>query len=382
MPPESADIVIVGGGPTGAALALALRSSGLSVVLLEAKDSLASDSRPLALSYGSRLILEHLGVWKRVAAPTPILNIHVSQRGGFGRSVLSAAEAGVPALGYVVAYSELQSALQHDLNGCLRGATVLRIEAGAESAKAEFTYLGNMRQVSCKLLVVAEGGRNLEGVEGVTHREKDYHQNAVVTQVNTRAPHRNVAYERFTSQGPIALLPFGEKLALVWTTSPQVAEKLCGLNDALFLQRLHQHFGDRLGGFTGTGKRASFPLKLKYAISPTLQRTVILGNAAQTLHPVAGQGFNLGLRDSWELSEIILRSTVQQLGASEMLRSYRGRRRLDRYGGIFFTDTLLRLFTRDSAPLSAARGFALAALDAMPAAKRFLMRRMIFGTRG
>lgn len=382
MPPESADILIIGGGPTGAALALALRGSGLSVVLLEAKDTIASDPRPLALSYGSRLILERLGVWSSVAAPTPILGIHVSQRGGFGRSMLSAKEAGVPALGYVVSHSELQLALQQALTDCFTGATVSRIDAGGESACAEFSYRGNTQQISAKLLVLADGGRGLEGLEGVTLREKDYRQSAMVTQVKAHAPHCNIAYERFTPQGPLALLPFGEKLALVWTTAPQVAEMLCGLSDALFLQRLHQHFGDRLDGFTETGKRASFPLKLKYAITPTMQRLVILGNAAQTLHPVAGQGFNLGLRDAWELSEIILRSAAQQLGTSEMQQAYRARRRLDRYGGIFFTDTLLSLFTNDSAPLRAARGLALATLDAMPSAKRFLMKRMIFGARG
>jgi 2-octaprenyl-6-methoxyphenol hydroxylase len=382
MPPESADILIVGGGPTGAALALALRCSGYSVVLLEAKESLTDDPRPLALSYGSRLILERLGVWASVVAPTPILSIHVSQRGGFGRSVLSAKEAGLPALGYVVSHSELQSALRHVLTNCFNGATVLRIEAGEESARAEFSYRGNVQQIDAKLLVLADGGRGLEGIEGVTQKEKDYHQCAVVTQVKAHAPHCNIAYERFTPQGPLALLPFGEKLALIWTTAPQVAEMLCGLSEALFLQRLHQHFGDRLGGFTEAGKRASFPLKLKYSITPTMQRIVIMGNAAQTLHPVAGQGFNLGLRDAWELSEIILRSAAQQLGTSEMLQAYRARRRLDRYGGIFFTDTLLSLFTSDSAPLRAARGFALAALDALPAAKRFLMSRMIFGARG
>jgi 2-octaprenyl-6-methoxyphenol hydroxylase len=381
MPPESADILIVGGGPTGAALSLALRSSGLNVVLLEAKEFITNDPRPLALSYGSRLILERLGVWAKVAEPTPILSIHVSQRGGFGRSLLSSKEAGVPALGYVVSHSQLQSALRSALTNSFGGATVLRVEADDKMARAEFSYRGNTQQIIAKLLVVAEGGRGLEGVEGMTQREKDYSQSAVVTQVRTHAPHYNVAYERFTPQGPLALLPFGEKLALVWTTAPQVAEMLCGLSDALFLQRLHQHFGDRLGKFTETANRASFPLKLKYAITPATQRLVFLGNAAQTLHPVAGQGFNLGLRDSWELSEIIMRNT-SQLGTQEMLRAYRTRRRLDRYGGIFFTDTLLTLFTNNILPLRVARGLALAALDTMPGAKRFLMRRMIFGARG
>ena len=179
MPPDFADILIVGGGPTGAALSLALRCSGYSVVLLEAKDSLTDDPRPLALSYGSRLILERLGVWASVAAPTPILSIHVSQRGGFGRSVLSAKEACLPALGYVVSHSKLQSALQHALTGCFNGATVLRIEASEESARAEFSYRSNTQQIGAKLLVLADGGRSLENVEGVTQREKDYRQSAV-----------------------------------------------------------------------------------------------------------------------------------------------------------------------------------------------------------
>ncbi|HSS46632.1 MAG TPA: FAD-dependent monooxygenase [Burkholderiales bacterium] len=384
MPPESAAIVIVGGGPVGAALALALRASSHSVLLLEARETTANDPRPLALSHGSRLILERLKVWSAVKTPTPILNIHISQRGGFGSSRLTAQEADVPALGYVVSYAELQSALQQALHGLeyLTGANVVRIEADENAVSAEFTHRGSTRKISAELLVLADGGRGMEGVNGIKLREKDYHQCAVVTQVKTELPHRNMAFERFTPQGPVALLPFGEQFALVWATAPEDAGELLKFDDTAFLQRLHEHFGDRLGKFVAAAKRASFPLKLKYAADPTAQRVVILGNAAQTLHPVAGQGFNLGLRDAWELSEVILRTATQQLDTAEMLNAYRQRRKLDRGGGIFFTDMLLRIFSNDLAPLRAARGMALTALDVLPAAKRFLMRRMIFGARG
>ena len=384
MPPESAAIVIVGGGPVGAVLALALRASSHSVLLLEARESSANDPRPLALSHGSRLILERLKIWSAVKTPTPILNIHVSQRSGFGSSRLTAQEADVPALGYVVSYAELQSALQQALHRLeyLTGANVVRIEADENTVSAEFTHRGSTHKISAGLLVLADGGRGLEGVKGIELREKDYHQCAVVTQVKTELPHRNMAFERFTPQGPVALLPFGDQFALVWTAAPEAAGELLKLDDTAFLQRLHQHFGDRLGKFVAAAKRASFPLKLKYAAAPTAQRVVILGNAAQTLHPVAGQGFNLGLRDAWELSEVILCTATQLLGTAEMLNTYHQRRKLDRGGGIFFTDMLLRIFSNDLAPLRAARGMALTALDVLPAAKRFLMRRMIFGARG
>lgn len=384
MPPESAAIVIVGGGPVGAALALGVRAGSRSILLLEARENSANDPRPLALSHGSRLILERLKVWSAVKTPTPILSIHVSQRGGFGSSRLTAREAGVPALGYVVPYAELQSALQQALHGpeYLSGANVVRIETDENAASAEFIYRGSTHKIRADLLVLADGGRGLEGVNGIELREKDYRQCAVVTQVKSELPHRNMAFERFTPQGPVALLPFGEQFALVWTATPEDAGALLQLDDAAFLQRLHEHFGDRLGKFVAAAKRASFPLKLKYADNPTAQRVVILGNAAQTLHPVAGQGFNLGLRDAWELNEVILRSAAEQIGTAEMLKAYRRRRKLDRSGGIFFTDMLLRIFSNDLAPLRAARGMALTALDVLPAAKRFLMRRMIFGARG
>jgi 2-octaprenyl-6-methoxyphenol hydroxylase len=381
---EQAGVLIVGGGPVGAALALALRASSCDVLLLDARETVADDPRPLALSHGSRLILERLKVWDAVKNPTPILNIHISQRGGFGVSRLGAREAAVPALGYVVAYAELQAALKHALQGIhLRnGANVVRIESGTDAMHAEYLYRGTTHKISTQLLVVADGGRGLEGINGIKQKEKDYRQCAVVTQVKSERPHCNTAFERFTPQGPAALLPFGEQFALVWTAAPEAAENLLKLDDEQFLRELHEHFGDRLGQFIATAKRASFPLKLRYAVQPTAPRVVILGNAAQTLHPVAGQGVNLGLRDAWELSEVILRGAAQQLGGAEMLDTYRKRRKLDRGGGIFFTDTLLRLFNNDIPPLRAALGLALAPLDVMPLAKRFLMRRMIFGARG
>ncbi|MGH8750870.1 MAG: FAD-dependent monooxygenase [Burkholderiales bacterium] len=381
---ETVDIVIVGGGPVGAALALALRAGRHSVALLEARATPGNDARPLALAHGSRLILERLEVWAAVKTPTPILNIHISQRGGFGVSRLTAREAALPALGYVVSHAQLQTALQQQLQAVnvRNGAQVRRITADENSVCAEYTQGGDARKINAKLLVLADGGRGLEGVNGIEHKEKDYRQCAVVTQVSTELPHHHTAYERFTPQGPVALLPFGEQFALVRTAAPDEAQQLLALDDDAFLQQLHRHFGDRLGKFISVAKRASFPLKLKYALQPTAERVVILGNAAQTLHPVAGQGFNLGLRDAWELSEVILGADELQLGTAPMLAAYLKRRKLDRQGGIFFTDTLLRVFNNDIPPLRAARGLALSALDMMPFAKRFVVRRMIFGARG
>jgi 2-octaprenyl-6-methoxyphenol hydroxylase len=193
-----------------------------------------------------------------------------------------------------------------------------------------------------------------------------------------------VAYERFTPDGPVALLPSGEYFALVWTVSPSLAQEILSLDDAAFLARLHAHFGNRLGKFVETGKRAGFPLALKYATPVTACRTVLIGNAAQTLHPVAGQGFNLGLRDAWELADEIIAPPLSplELGTPSMLARYGERRRVDSSAGRIFTDSLVRLFSNDDPLLSSMRSLGLSALDCLPQAKRFVARRMMFGARG
>lgn len=375
------DVLIVGGGPVGAALALALRGSGLAVGLLDAQARHAmADPRPIALSYGSRMILERLGVWELLAPATPILRIHVSQRGGFGRVELDAASARLPALGYVVDYGRLAATLALEAGGVVHSirAAAGAIEAGTTAAVVRFADRGDGGHASARLLAVADGG----ALPVAAVRICDYRQAAVTTRVTCGVPHRNVAYERFTPEGPLALLPSGEALALVWTTTPEHARQLCAHTEGGFLKRLQGAFGNRLGCFATAGDRAWTPLALKIADRVAEPRTVVLGNAAQTLHPVAGQGLNLGLRDAWELAAAIRDCERDEIGGPEQIRGYSARRRLDRGGGIFFTDALVRLFSNDIAPLRLARGLGLAALGAVPPARDFVVNRMTFGTRG
>jgi 2-octaprenyl-6-methoxyphenol hydroxylase len=379
------DVVIVGGGPIGAALAIALQGSGLTVLVLEARPDAGNsdDARTLAMSYGSRLILERLGIWSQIEPVTPIESIHVSQRGGFGRTLLSADEAGLPALGYVVGYARLQQAfgkaIGSEYTTLMAGAEVLSMDPTAEAVRIGYRARGIMYSAAARLLVIADGGGSAGLRAGAAVKVREYGQDAVVGLVETSQPHGRKAFERFTPDGPIALLPFENRYALVWTATPEAATGLMGLPAAGFLEQLQGHFGDRAGRFISTEARARFPLILRYAADPVLPRAVMLGNAAQALHPIAGQGFNLGLRDAWELGETLLMQAARDPGADECLSSYRTTRRPDRLRGIVLTHSLVKIFSNDFAPLRATRGAALALLDLVPPAKRVFMQRMIFG---
>jgi 2-octaprenyl-6-methoxyphenol hydroxylase len=388
---DHVDVLIAGGGPVGATLALALRGSGRSVSVLEARSDFSErpDPRTLALSYGSRLILDRLGIWPELApTATAIETIHISQKGGLGRAVLHAADEGFPALGHVVSYAALDRALHRALEAAegeidyVTGARVVATRATQGYATAEYEQSGRSQLVTARLLALADGGRALGEMSGMKRHVRDYGQSAVIAQVQTELPHNHVAYERFTPEGPAALLPSGDGFALVWTARPDAATALCELDDGVFLARLHEHFGDRLGRFISAGKRSTFPLSLHYSRPVVGSRTVLLGNAAQMLHPVAGQGFNMGLRDAWELSSQVRATEADDLGGVRMLARYRDGRRLDTTGGILFTDTLVRLFSNDNAVLQHARGIGLIALEALPPLKHFVARRMIFGAKG
>ncbi len=382
----SHDLAIVGGGPVGAALALALADRGLDVALFEARaDPAAStDDRTLAISYGARLILERIGIWDALPAPTPIETIHVSQQGGFGRSLLGAAECGVPALGYVLRYAGLQRALGEALAGSrgiavFAGASVEHLSPAADRVGFQVRRGAELQDASARLLVVADGGVQLAAQVGAIVRSRDYAQEAIVGNVQTSLPHGLRAYERFCAGGPVALLPFEDRHALIWTATPEQAAGLGALPDAQFLAALQRHFGDRAGRFLSVSRRARFPLSLRYALDPVLGRTVLLGNSAQALHPIAGQGFNLGLRDAWDLSEILLRESGADPGGNALLERYRNLRSRDRNAGIAFTDSLVRIFASDRESLRWMRGGGLALLDVLPAARRMFVRRMIFG---
>ena len=368
-------VAIVGGGPAGMALALALHRQGMPARIFEARrrGDVRQDARILALSHGSRLILETLGVWAQIEA-TPILHIHISQRGGFGRTRLSAAEQGLPALGYVVPAASLSNALDAALLAAgvpyLERTQVERVDCSDAGARAH-TGAG---EVGAHLVVYAEGAAGLDA-EACS---RDYGQSAVVCHVELALPHGNCAWERFTPDGPLALLPLGAGMSVVYTCPSVDAELLGLLDDADFIIRLQAQFGSRLR-FVGATPRHVYPLALRYRRSPVAVRSVWIGNAAQTLHPVAGQGFNLALRDIAQLSTIL--AGRPDPGAAAVLQAYAAARRLDRLAGIRCTDALARLFVLDWPLAQTARGAGLAALDLLPPLRGFLARRMIFGAR-
>lgn len=381
------DIAIIGGGPVGAALALALRGSKLKVCVLEARpaNTASNDARALALSYGSRLLLDRLGVWDALHDVSAIRTIHISQKQSFGRAVLHADELNVPELGYVLPYPALQDALtdalRHSDVVSIYGASVTQLKSETDQAAITYQQDGAEHTLHARLAVVADGGKLL--AQQYPPEVRDYGQSALITHITCSAPQPITAFERFTPQGPLALLPFQHGYEVVWTASHQAAQEMLAWDDAKFLHELHSHFGDRVGEFLTVSKRTCFPLGLRRAPQQVpMPHVVLLGNAAQTMHPVAGQGFNMGLRDAWELAQEILDATPETLGTEAMLAAYRSQRRTDREAGIRFTDGLVRLFSNDLPVLSAGRAAALSALDCLPFAKKFVAKRMMFGANG
>ena len=371
---NACDVLIAGGGPVGAALALALRGGGLDVRLVEPAEGRADSLRPVALSHGSRLILERLKAFDATLA-TPIETIHVSQTGGIGRTRISNADLGVPALGYVVNLGALAAELKQRIAVEHVGGRVSQWQSAADTVTAT---LDDGTTMQARLLVLADGGQSA----GDDLAMRDYGQSAVVALVRTEAAPAARAWERFTPEGPLALLPFADRYALVWTVASINAAPLLALSDKLFLERLHARFGDRLGRFTEVSDRASVPLRLRFHTnSIAAARAIVVGNAAQTLHPVAGQGLNLGLRDAYELALLLRATPRERIGDAEFLTAYRAQRRHDRGATIGITDTLIRVFSNDDAAMRTMRGIALATLDVLPSARRFFARRMMYGLR-
>jgi 2-octaprenyl-6-methoxyphenol hydroxylase len=383
------DVVIVGAGPVGATLALALTAGEVDVVALDARPArtIARGDRSLALSHGSRLIYERLGIWGDIAAKegavTAISAIDISQRGGFGAARLDAEEQRVPALGYVVSYRALQAALDAALDRA--GAQVEhefvvdRVVSTPAYACVEGRRDGVRSTWTGRLAAAADGGGDI--VAGVTRRRHDYGQVALVGKVWMREAHGGVAFERFTPDGPMALLPEDDHYGLVWTTTPERGDALVATSEPEFLIGLRQRFGPRAGDFVRVADRRTFPLLLDFADRIVAERTVLLGNAAQALHPVAGQGFNLGVRDAWELAQELLAAPRDQIGARDRVARYAKRRRADRWAGIAFTHGVLGAFGNDSALLRWPRGLALTLLDSLPPVKRSFTRGMLFGLR-
>ena len=394
------DIAICGAGPAGMALAALLVKRGVPaarIALIDAKtlEQASHDPRSLALSWGSRQILEEIGAWPQ--AVTPIHQIHVSRRGQFGRSLIDRDEHGLPALGYVTRYGDIATTLgaactqagiamlrptrvvaldEQDDHVALTLEPVVPAQAGTPLASAaeqwDSRLRGNDGVVRAAIVVQAEGG--LFNEQESRAQRRDYDQTAIIAQVRSSAPIPHRAYERFTEQGPLALLPQGEEYSLVWCARPDAAQALQALDDASFLAQLGQAFGARLGSFVSASPRLAFPLGLN-ADPRSTARTVAIGNAAQTLHPVAGQGLNLGLRDAAVLARLLAKKA-----APAMLSQFVEQRQQDRSTTVRVTDTMARIFANDS-PAQALLGLSLAAIDMINPARSLLAELMMYGRR-
>ncbi|OIR04592.1 2-octaprenyl-6-methoxyphenol hydroxylase [mine drainage metagenome] len=385
---NTGNIVIVGGGPVGAVLALLLAKQGIACTVLEARKQGAAftESRALALSFGSRRILERLGIWPQLSPRATAINtIHVSQKGSIGRSVLHAHDYQQEALGYVLSYGALSEALdtalaeQPEVNFIFE-ASAETITHNTTQASVTYSHQNQSHTLDSTLLVLADGGRSLDEIAGLTRETKEYGHDALITKVRAELPHNNIAYERFTTNGPMALLPNGERdFSLVWTGRKDLIEPLLTLSDDAFLAQFHAQFGDRVGRFLSVEKRMCFPLRLSQLKTSNTQHLVVIGNAAQTMHPVAGQGFNVGLRDAGALAKQIAITPVLELGSSEMLATYQTSRKTDTRNGLLFTDFLVNIFSNDILGMPALRSTGLGLFDLLKPVKKHLVSKMSFG---
>jgi len=392
-PAADYDVVIVGGGMVGASLALALIHTPLRILVIEAfapesGEQPSFDERTSALGNGSRQVFEALGLWDHLLPDAaPIRRIHVSDAGHFGFARLDAAEFGQAAIGYVVP----NRVIGRELWGALRRAAridvrmparVTRVHAVADAASVEFTDDRGAQRVSARLVVAADGAQSLvRAAAGIEATRDDYDQTAIIASLRTDRADDGTAYERFTSAGPMALLPLklplpGHWRALVWAARPDDAAALLALDAASFLSRWQDAFGWRAGRALQLGRRVAYPLALVRAGSGIAPRAVLLGNASQSLHPVAGQGFNLGLRDAAGLAELLAQAARagEDVGAPALLERYAAAREADREGVVRLTDGLVRGFSDARAGRATLRNLGLLAFDLLPPAKRALSR--------
>ncbi len=387
--PYDYDLIIVGGGLAGNGLALALKDSGLRIAIVEAqppeqlRNSPAGD-RALALAAGTVNVLEELGIWSGISAQAEaIKHIHISDRGHFGKVRLSAAKEHVAALGYVITARTIESHLaalvQQASITLLCPARVVGLMSSEHGVNVSLKHHNDSLNVSAKLLVGADGGNStVRKLLNINQRTTDYGQTALVTTVKSSLANNNTAFERFTESGPLALLPLDKRhCSVVWTRSTEDAQALMLGSEADFLTQLQACFGYKLGELSLTAPRRAFPLALIRAESMLSGRAVIIGNAAHQLHPVAGQGFNLGLRDVMQLAQMLRQQhniDNNDIGAADFLTHYAQLRQHDHDRVIGFTDSLVKIFSHDNLALAAARNFGLALLDHLPPAKALLAK--------
>lgn len=398
------DVLIIGGGMVGASLAAALGQLPLRVGVVEAVDAQSAeqpsfDARAIALSQGSKRIFQGLDLWDDIQerGATAITRIHVSDRGHFGRTRLSAEQERVEALGYVVEAGVLGAVLLPSLRGLPNAericpARIKTLAFDPDRVTATLDCAGAERVVSTRLLVAADGGRSsVREILGGRMTRLGYGQTAVIAHVVTDREHGGVAYERFTDTGPLALLPcrgsrgtpderYGDRRwSLVWTAREAEVEGIVALDDDAFLARLQERFGTRAGRFEAVDGRHAYPLGLQYVRDYVRERVVFIGNAAHSLHPVGGQGFNLGLRDVAALAEVIAGAAADNAdpGAPEVLEQYRRWRRPDYAKLLGLTDGLVRIFSSHLMPVAGARNLGLLGLELAPPAKHIFARQMM-----
>ena len=386
-----ADIVIAGGGMIGSSLALALVPLGLRITVVEAvapgdAAQPSFDDRSTALSRSTQRMFEAMGLWPQVvAASTQIRHIHVSDKGRFGFSHIDADEQNVEALGYVVINRVLGDVLRDAIasagNIDVRcPARITSVDVDADRARARIEGPDGKRDtLSAKLLVAADGANStVRDMLGIAADQSRYDQYAVIGNLLPEKSMRNVAYERFTDTGPLALLPIADnRAAFVWTVSEADAERVMALDDAAFREELQAQFGYRLGQLSRIGKRAAYPLVLSKAMRLTSTRSVVVGNAAHGLHPVAAQGFNLGLRDVASLCDCIADQLADagDIGAATMLDAYAEWRASDQKKLVRFTDGLVRLFGSRKPPIRVLRNLGMLGFDFVPGVRAEFARQ-------
>ena len=385
-PAQQVDVAIVGGGMVGASLALALASSALKIMLIEgvapgAVGQPSFDDRATALGNGTRSMLQALQVWPAIAPQAAAIEaIHVSDAGHPGVARLRAAEQGIDAFGYVVTNRVLGQVLWQALQRCENVARCMPARAtwrgvAADWALLEVTAANQSTKVQARLVVAADGADSaVRAAVGLGADTVDYAQVAIIANVGTAQPHQGQAYERFTAFGPIALLPLQDgNRGLIWTLPAAAASRVLGLADREFLRELQRAFGWRAGRFSRVGRRGQYPLALTRASETLAPRCVLIGNAAQALHPVAGQGFNLGMRDAAMLAELLV-TAPDDCGAAPLLAGFDAARTADRSGITRFTDRLVRGFGDRRPGMAMLRSLGLLAFDLSPTAKSALSR--------
>ncbi|MFK7793876.1 MAG: 2-octaprenyl-6-methoxyphenyl hydroxylase [Gammaproteobacteria bacterium] len=385
---SSFDIVIVGGGLVGMSLAVALAKSPCSVLLLEQNQSAplhanVLDLRTTGLTRSSEQMFIQAGIWQKIAtAASPIKRLDISEQGNFGAARIDANQHGISPIGYMVPNHHLIETLseqvaQLDNIQILSPASLETAEVNSSGYDIKVNHNGQQLTFSTSLLVGSDGGKSkVRSILGIDAEYKSYQQSAIITNVRTQKSHQNIAYERFTLHGPLAVLPIQDDCcALIWTQPEESVDSYLQMDDQHFLQGLQKAFGYRLGKFLEVGKRSAYPLSLVKSNALVGMHAVLIGNAAQTVHPVAAQGFNLGLRDVHTLVQLMTEIDFNPAHFETMLHEYQQRRAPDREHVIKLTDGLTRIFAQQAWPAKLLRSIGVRMISSLPAMQRGVLRR-------